>query len=130
MIKIIRFRSFTIKDLQYVRLIKPFEDAGLVVDMSHNVKSEVELVYDICNDHDIPSYHFGHILLHENAKETPSTLFTHIHNRDKILPTLCSYRTDGHNRKHIEAIRNYHQLQALLGIASERGYVSNASKLL
>lgn len=130
MIKIIRFRDFTIKDLQFARLIKPFEDAGLVIDFSRNTKSEVELVYDICNDHDIPSYHFGHILLHESSHETPSTLFKHIHERDEILPTLCSYQFDGKHRKHIEAIRNYHQLQALLGIASERGFVSNASRLL
>lgn len=129
-IKIIRFRPFGIKDLQYVRLIKPFEDAGLVIDFEHDINHELDLIYDVCNDTAITNFHYDHLLLHSKSSETPSTLFTHIHNRDEQLPILWSYHEVNGTRVRIQAIKNYHDLQKLLGLAAHRGYVTDTERLL
>lgn len=130
MLKIIRLRPFTVKDLQYVVLIKPFEDAGLVEEFPNDPTEEIELVSDICDNYSCNYYHFDHILTHTGANETPSTLFRHLHARDEHIPTLLVYHQDGSHRKNIRAIKNYHDLQYLLGLAANHGYVTNAKHLL
>jgi len=130
MLKIIRLRPFTVKDLQYVVLIKPFEDAGLVEEFPNDPAEEIELVSDICDNYSCNYYHFNHILTHTGANETPSTLFRHLHARDDYIPTLLICRQDGQRRKDIHAIKNYHELQSLLGLASDHGYVTGAKRLL
>ena len=52
MIRIIRFRPLQFKDVQYAKLIKPFEDAGLVEDMEPDIQKDMALVFDVCNDID------------------------------------------------------------------------------
>lgn len=130
MIKIIRLRPFTVKDLQYVVLIKPFEDAGLVEEFANDPAEELELVSDICGNYSCTHYHFDNILTRTGARETPSTLFRHLHARDEHIPTLLVCHQNGQRRQDIRAIKNYHDLQSLLGLAVNRGYVSNAKHLL
>ena len=130
MLKILRLRPFTVRDLQFVVLIKPFEDSGLVEDFARESSQEVELVADICSDYSNTNYHFDHILLHTNANETPSTLFQHLHRRDVEIPTLIVCDDDGYRRTHIKALKNYHELQSLLGLAANRGLVKDAQHLL
>lgn len=130
MIKIIRFRPLQFKDVQYAKLIKPFEDAGLVEVRQPNIKDDLELVFDVCNDSSNCHYHFGHVLNFEKSTETPSTLFKHIYDRDSMLPTLWVYREDNGKKRKIEAIRSCHELQALLGVALNRGYVTSSKRLV
>ena len=130
MIKIIRFRPLQFKDVQYAKLIKPFEDAGLVEDMEPDIKKDMALVFDVCSDISDCHYHFGHVLNFERSTETPSTLYHHIHNRDEMLPTLWVYRDDDGYRRKIKAIRSCHELQALLNIALNRGYVTSSKRLV
>lgn len=130
MIKIIRLRPFTVKDLQYVVLIKPFEDAGLVEEFANDPAEELELVSDICGNYSCTHYHFDHLLTRTGARETPSTLFRHLRARDEHIPTLLVCHQNGQRRQDIRAIKNYHDLQSLLGLAANRGYVTNAKHLL
>lgn len=130
MIKIIRFRPLQFKDVQYAKLIKPFEDAGLVEDLAPDIKKDMELVFDVCNDCYSSHYHFGHVLNFEKSTETPSTLYHHIHNRDEMLPTLWAYKDDHGRKRDIKAIRSYQDLQALLNIALNRGYVTSSKRLV
>lgn len=130
MIKIIRFRPLQFKDVQYAKLIKPFEDAGLVEDMTPDVQKDMELVFDVCNDSSTCHYHFGHVLNFEKSTETPSTLYQHIHNRDEMLPTLWVYREDNGRKRKIEAIKSCYELQALLGVALNRGYITSSKQLV
>lgn len=133
MIKIIRFRPLQFKDVKYAKLIKPFEDAGLVEDMAPDIQKDIELVFDVCSDshnsHNI-HYHFGHVLNFEKSTETPSTLYHHIHNRDEMLPTLWAYRDYNGRKRKIQAIKSCHELQALLNIALNRGYVTSGKRLV
>lgn len=130
MIKIIRFRPLQFKDVQYAKLIKPFEDAGLVEDMAPDIQKDMELVFDVCSDSYNCHYHFGHVLNFEKSTETPSTLYQHIHNRDEMLPTLWAYLDDNGHKRKIKAIRSCHELQALLNIALNRGYVTSRKRLV
>lgn len=130
MIKIIQFRPFELKEgtLQFVKSIKPFEDAGLVYNLPNSIKEEMDLLYDVCNDFTTGHYGFSDILNCEKKTETPSTLFNHIHNRDETLPTLWAYREHKGKRTGFVTIRDYHQLQSLLSVATERGYVQSDQK--
>lgn len=130
MLKILRLRPFTVHDLQYVVLIKPFEDAKLVYEVERKRASEIELVAAICNDNSMINEHFSHILMRASSRETPSSLYAHLHKRDETIPTLmvCSQRHGQLTR--IQGIKNYHELQALLGLAVNRGYVKDAKGLL
>lgn len=130
MIRIIKFREFRVTDLQFVRLIKPFEDAGLVETLPNDPQTEIELLSDVCTDQ-VDHYHFSHILTKESSVETPSTVYKHIHERDDMIPTLWAYHKNKQGKRtNITGIKTYHELQALLGVAADRGYVKDADHLL
>lgn len=123
MIEIMRLQPFTIADLQYVKLIKPFEDANLVVELPSDQKNEMLFVLDVCTDKHQSHYRFNHFLINGGHSETPTTLYTHLQARDEAIPTLCWYRVDGNRKYDIRAIKDYHELQALLSYATEEGLV-------
>ena len=130
MIKIIRFKPFGVKDLQFVKLINPFEDAGLVIDLPNDVKTEITLLQEICNDPNVCNYRYSHILTTPNNRETPSSLYQHIHDRDDALPILCAYNEKNGRRTDIHAIRTYHELQSILRVATEKGHVKPSKSMV
>ena len=75
--KIIRFRPLEWKDLKYAKIIKPFEDLGLVEDFStdDNLSELCELICDVSKDYHKNHYRFDHLLHSPRSNETPSTLF-------------------------------------------------------
>ena len=131
-IKIIRFRPLELKDLQLARLLKPFEDAGVVEDFVHNPTKELDLILKIYNDESSKShYHFDHILDNGDSQETPETLFDHLHYRDETWPSLIYYfdRGEGQAPTDFHGITNHYQLQTILRMAQNRNEVSEDIKI-
>lgn len=131
-IKIIRFRPLELKYLQLARLLKPFEDAGVVEDFSNNPTKELELILKIYNDESAKShYHFDHILDNGDSQETPETLFDHLHYRDETWPSLIYYfdRGEGQAPTDFHGITNHYQLQTILRMAQNRHEVSEDIKI-
>ncbi len=125
MIHIIRLRPLKqYSDLRFAKWIKPFEDAGLVIDLERDAKQELELVFDIINDKTGDNYYYNHILKNSTHKESPSSLFKHLHARDEMIPTLCYYYSDGNKKRNIRGVHNCHQLQTLTKTAKERNYLN------
>lgn len=127
MIRILRMRDNTAKDVNFGKLLKPFEDAGLVDVFDHTPESEIELVCDICRDsRSYVHYHFDHILNNVRSSDSPSTLFKAIHNHSERIPMLISYRINKDNQRcDIRAIKNGYEMQSLLRVAAARGYVND-----
>lgn len=129
-IKIIRFRPLQLKHLQWARLLKPFEDAGVVQGFIPNPTSELDLVLKIFNDESaISHYHFDHILTDGSANETPETLYNHLHQLDDHWPNLIYYfdRDDGAPTD-FHGISNHYQLQTILRMAQNRQEVGDDIK--
>lgn len=114
--KIIRFRPLEWKDLKYAKIIKPFEDQGLVEDFSENddLSDLCELICDVSKDHHKNHYHFDHLLNAPRSNESPSTLFVALQEKSDRLPTLWAY-TEGKDgrRKNIHAIKDHRMLQSM-----------------
>jgi len=114
--KIIRFRPLEWKDLKYAKIIKPFEDQGLVEDFSENDDPSdlCELLCDVSKDYHKNHYHFDHLLHSTRSNESPSTLFLALQEKSDRLPTLWAY-TEGKDgrRKNIHAIKDHRMLQSM-----------------
>lgn len=130
MLRIIRFRPLEFKDTQFGRLLKPFEDAGLVDVFENTEINAYQMVYDLCQNTNEAHYHFSHFLNVEKMTECPQTVYEHLLAKDETIPTLCSVWTSRTGKKSIYAIRDYHELQQILGYAVDRGLITNASRLL
>lgn len=114
--KIIRFRPLQWKDLKYAKIIKPFEDQGLVEDFSENdnISDLCELIFDVSKDHYKNHYHFDHLLHNPRSNESPSTLFLALQEKSDRLPTLWAYTEDKDGRRrNIHAIKDHRMLQSM-----------------
>lgn len=112
--KIIRFRPLEWSDLQYAKIIKPFEDMGLVEDFVQTDAEIVELVCDVTKDYNQNHYNFDHLLYRSKLKESPSTLFEALRENNDRLPTLWAYTLDQNGRRrNIHAIKNHYMLQSM-----------------
>lgn len=117
MLKLLRFRSYDFPDLknQMIPASKPFEDAGLVMDFPRDAQKEFDLVLGIVNESggSVENFHYDDILINPTNKETPSTLYEHLHNRDTMFPTLCSYWEKDGAITNVCAVRDHYELLAL-----------------
>lgn len=117
MTKIIRFRPLCEewKNLNYAKVIKPFEDRGLVENFYEtNLPELCELLCDVMTDHNNHHYKFDHLLRETRLNESPSTLFEALKEKSERLPDLWAY-TEGVNgrKKNIYAITDPKMLQSL-----------------
>ena len=112
--KIIRFRPLEWADLKYAKIIKPFEDLGLVEDFVQTDEAILELICDVTKDYNQSHYNFDHLLYRTRLKESPSTLFEALQKKNERLPTLWAYteERDG-KRKNIHAIKDHYMLQSM-----------------
>lgn len=114
--KIIQFRPLEWKDLKYAKIIKPFEDLGLVEDFSKNdnVSDLCELICDVSTDYQKNHYRFDHLLHHSKKDESPSTLFLAVKEKSDRLPSLWAYTEDKNGRRrNIHAIKDHRMLQSM-----------------
>ena len=56
--KIILTRPLTLKELAFGRLIKPFEDKGLVEELSRDKDKQLEFFISMIRDHSVEHKHF------------------------------------------------------------------------
>lgn len=128
MFKILKMRPLYLKDLQYARLLKPFEDANLVdvIDESENLEFLIRLVNDKFED----SKDYIHVLTKTHDNMLPSEIYEHLVKRDDYIPTLYSaYVKDGKYSR-IQKITRYQDLQAAIARSQSRGDIEDSTKLL
>ena len=126
---IIKTRDLELKDLQFARLLKPYEDAGLVFDLPPG-NAELEFLIDMVNDNTIESEMFEHLLNTTHPEMTPSELYHHLQRRDSHIPTLYFARMKNDRFHDIRKIQKHQELQSVLSVLSSRGIIEGVDHLL
>lgn len=129
---IVRTRPLQLPDLKYARLLRPFEDSGFVYDLPKNSANELGLIYDLIMSKSTNEVGYANFLFSGDQKTYPSKLYEDLHKRDpKVIPTLIiAYHKGNCHFKDFLAVRDYHQLQSLLGTLHSRGIIRNTRNLL
>lgn len=128
---IIRTRALQLPDLKYARLLKPFEDSGLVYDLPQNSACELALIYDLTMSRNTNETGYSNFLADPHQKMIPSDLYQDLHERKTTIPTLLiAYHTGSLHFRNFLAVRDYHQLQSLLGTLHSRGRIRDTRNLL
>lgn len=126
---IIQTRELQLKDLQYARLLKPYLDADLVMELPPG-RAEIEFLVDMVNDKTQESEMFEHLLTKTHPNMMPSEIYQHLKDRDDHIPTLYIANYVDDRFRAIRKVERHQELQSLLSVLASRGLVEGVDHLI
>lgn len=121
---ILQFRDLSYKDIRFARMLKPFEDYGLVERVPKSAAFELGLLFNVLENNELPSF-----LGQDKLNITPSEAFLHLHNRTDKIPLLVScYKTEDGRYSQFNALLVHQDLQSLIILAKSRGWMPKNAK--
>lgn len=130
MYKIIQTRPFEMKELEYGRLLKPFEDANMVEYLENTVESNIEFLIKLILDHSIDHKHYEHILQHTHSKMTIEEIYRHLTLRDSYIPTLYIVNDKSGIYSNFRIPKNKRDLESILKTLKSREIIDVPDRLL
>lgn len=123
--KIILTRPLTLKELAFGRLIKPFEDKGMVEELSRDRDKQLEFFISMIRDHSIEHKHFEHILTETYPGMTVTECYQHLDRRDEYIPPIYVVKVDENGRYyHFRKAQKHRELEALVKTLHDRNILS------
>ena len=123
--KIILTRPLTLKELAFGRPIKPFEDKGLVEELSRDKDKQLEFFISMIRDHSVEHKHFEHILTETYPGMTVTECYQHLDRRDEYIPPIYIVKIDRNGKYyHFRKAQKHRELEALLKTLHERNIIS------
>ena len=123
--KIILTRPLTLKELAFGRLLKPFEDKGLVEELSRDKDKQLEFFISMIRDHSVEHKHFEHILTETYPGMTVTECYQHLDRRDEYIPPIYVVKVDENGKYyHFRKAQKHRELEALIKTLHERNIIS------
>lgn len=122
---IYRLKPFTFKDIRLARLLKPFEDCGLVRDFPVDRASELGLAWTLLHDDNLNAVAASKVRFKD-----ASDLLLHLRNRDDYLaPLFSAYEDETGHIYSANSITQGQDFQSLVHQATSRGLIGPDVKL-